>query len=431
LSAVKTSALLNITCECVLLQELLQDHCRMRVCFVMAGLPHYFVLILNKMVSTYGTEVILIKPSQKSKAVGSGVKEDKSAANFRLLELPEYTTWYGKPFFENLIPTLKEIKPDIVVMSAWPYFLQMVLNPGFYSQLKSVGAKLICRDIPFNISYWGKSREYYYSGQNLTEDLSVNGKNLKGYLYFKAITWLRKIYLPLADAHINYYDEGRDIIASYGVPKEKIFIAANSPDTDELLAAYDEVLKQPEILPANPHRLIHVGRLVKWKRVDMLIQSVKDLKRFFPDIELVVVGFGPEEEALKQLAVKLEVADHVKFVGGVYDAVTLGRYLHVSSVYMLGGMGGLSINDAMCFAKPVICSVADGTERRLVRDGYNGSYFENGNQESLNLKIKSLLQDPDKIKTFGDNSLRIIKEEINIHSVLREYMVAFEYVLSH
>jgi hypothetical protein len=66
-----------------------------------------------------------------------------------------------------------------------------------------------------------------------------------------------------------------------------------------------------------------------------------------------------------------------------------------------------------------------------VREGYNGYYFENGNQESLDLKIKTLLQDPVKIKTFGANSLKIIKEEINIHSVLKEYMVAFHYVLAH
>ncbi|WP_254561380.1 glycosyltransferase [Dyadobacter diqingensis] len=403
----------------------------MRVCFVMAGLPHYFALILNKMVSDYGIEVILVKPSQQSKAIGAGVKEDKSAAQFRLVELPEYTTWYGKSFFENLIPTLHEIKPDIIVMSAWPYFLQFILNPFFYFKLKGVKAKLICRDIPFNTSYWGKSQEYYYSGQNITEDLDAAKKNWKGALSFRIITCLRRLYLPLADAHINYYNEGGAIIASYGVPKEKIFIAANSPDTDELLAAYDQVLKQPDILPANPHRVIHVGRLVKWKRVDMLIQSVKDLKRFFPDIELVVVGFGPEEEILKKQAADLGIAENIRFVGGVYDSLTLGRYLHVSSIYLLGGMGGLSINDAMCFAKPVICAVADGTERRLVREGYNGSYFENGNQESLNLKIKSLLEDPEKVKTFGANSLKIIKEEINIHSVLKEYMVAFQYVLAH
>jgi glycosyltransferase involved in cell wall biosynthesis len=402
----------------------------MRVCFVMAGLPHYFTLILNKMVSDYGTDVILIKPSHPSKALGSGVKEDDSQTQFKLIEIPEYITWYGKPFFKDLIPTLDALKPDIVVMSAWPYFLQLILNPFFYPRFRKIGAKLICRDIPFNISKWGESRAYYYSGQNLTEDLSKDSKTFGGYLYFWIITCIRRLYLPLADAHINYYDGAREITGSYGVPQEKIFIAANSPDTDQLLEAYEQVLREPDILAPNPYRLIHVGRLVKWKRVDMLIQSIKDLLPVFPDIELVVVGFGPEEESLKSFATELGVADHIRFVGGVYDSVTLGRYLHNSSVYMLGGMGGLSINDAMCFAKPVICSVADGTEKRLVRDGYNGYYFENNNQDSLNHTIRKILAEPEKIRTFGINSLKIIKEEVNIHTVLREYDVAFQYVLN-
>jgi len=383
------------------------------------------------MVSEYGTDLILIKPSQRSKAVGSGVKEGDSDMKFRLVELPEYTTWYGKPFFKDLIPALKEINPDIVVMSAWPYFLQLVLNPFFYSKLRGLGAKLICRDIPFNMSYWGKSKEYYYSGQNITEDLSNDDKNWKGYLYFFIITCLRKAYLPLADAHINYFDEARNITGSYGVPKEKIFIAANSPDTDELLATYEEVLKQPPILPHNPQRIIHVGRLVKWKRVDMLIQCVSNLAASLPGIELVVIGFGPEEESIKQLAAELGISERIIFTGGVYDSLTLGSYLHASSVYVLGGMGGLSINDAMCFAKPVVCSVADGTEKRLVREGYNGYYFKNGDQPSMDAAIEKLLGDPEKIKRFGENSLEIIKKEVNIHSVLREYDVAFQYVMRH
>lgn len=383
------------------------------------------------MVSDYGTEIILIKPSQKSKAVGSGVKEDASNTKFRLVELPEYKTWYGKAFFQDLIPTLYEIKPDIIVMSAWPYFLQFILNPFFYGKLRKVGAKLICRDIPFNISYWGKSRAYYYSGQNLTEDLNTNGKTLLGYIYFWIITCIRRLYLPLADAHINYFDEARQITGSYGVPQEKIFIAANSPDTDELLSAYEKVLTEPDILPENPQRFIHVGRLVKWKRVDMLIRTVHDLKSELPDIELVVVGFGPEEESLKRLAGDLGLSSHIRFVGGVYDSVTLGRYLHNSSVYVLGGMGGLSINDAMCFGKPVICSVADGTEKRLVRENYNGYYFENGNQNSLNEALRKLLQDRKLIELFGENSLKIIRNDVNIHTVLREYDTAFQYVLTN
>ncbi len=401
----------------------------MRICFVMAGLPHYFTLILNKMVSETGNEIILIKPSQTSSTVGAGVKEDVSNVQFKLIELSEFQTWYGKPFFNDLLPTLHEIKPDIVVMSAWPYFLRFILSPSFYFQFKKLGAKLICRDIPFNISYWGKSKAYYFSGKNITEDLGKNeSKSWKGYIAFWLITILRRLYLPLADAHINYFDEARKITGSYGVPYEKIFIAANSPDTDKLLESFEEVKCQPLIMPENQYRFIHVGRLVKWKRVDMLIQTVKDLQATVPNIELVVVGFGPELENLKEIAVKLGVENHVNFVGGVYDSVTLGRYLYASSVYVLGGMGGLSINDAMCFAKPIICSVADGTEKRLVKEGYNGYYFDNTSQESLNGCMLRLITNQEAIHEFGLNSLKIIQEEVNIHTVIKEYQEAFQYV---
>lgn len=395
----------------------------------MSALPHYFALVLNRMVAETGHEIILIKPSQRSSTVGSGVKEETAGVQFRLMELPEYTAWYGKPFLRDLLPTLQGMKPDIVVMSAWPYFLHFVLNPFFYFQFKKLHIRLICRDIPFNVPYWGKSREYYFSGKNQTEG-GPTARTWRGYLPFGIATFLKRLYLPLADAHINYFDEARLITGSYGVPQEKIFIAANSPDTDTLLASYRESLILPPLLPDNSQRLIHVGRLVRWKRVDLLIQAVKELQMDFPQIELVVIGFGPEEENLKTLAASLGVAKRVNFVGGVYDPLTLGRYLRASTVYVLGGMGGLSINDAMCFAKPVICTEADGTERRLVRDGYNGYYFANGDQGSLNTALRKLLADPEKVARFGANSLKIIEEEINIHSVIREYEEAFEFVIN-
>ncbi len=401
----------------------------MRVCFVMAGLPHYFKLLLNKFSAEYDIAFVLIIPSQTSQSVGSGVKEDKNDTNFRLVELEEYQTWYKKSAFKGLIPALQEIEPDIVVMSAWPYFLQFALNPLFYFRFKRLKTKLICRDIPFNVPIYGQARSFYFSNQNLTENLGTDKKTWWGYFMFWGTAVLRSIYLKVADAHINYIDEAYKIIGSYGVAKEKIFITANSPDTDELIDAFEKVQTMPPILPLNTYRLIHVGRLVKWKRVDLIIEAVKNLQSKFPSIELLVVGYGPEEQNLKQLAINLGVENRIKFVGGVYNSIDLGQYLHSSAVYVLGGMGGLSINDAMCFGKPVVCSVADGTEKRLVREGINGHYFENGNTDSLTKVLDNLLSDQDKIILFGKKSFDIIEQKINIHNVLGEYIKAFEFVL--
>jgi glycosyltransferase involved in cell wall biosynthesis len=101
-----------------------------------------------------------------------------------------------------------------------------------------------------------------------------------------------------------------------------------------------------------------------------------------------------------------------------------------AGIYVLAGMGGLSINEAMCFGKPVICSVADGTEKRLVKEGMNGHYFESGSLEDLVDKITLLFHEPEKISSMGLASREIIEKEINIHTVLGNYMEAFRGAMS-
>jgi glycosyltransferase involved in cell wall biosynthesis len=222
----------------------------------------------------------------------------------------------------------------------------------------------------------------------------------------------------LVDAHINYLDEAVELHGSYGVPAEKVFITANSPDTDALLATANEL----KDVTANPFRLLHIGRLVKWKQVDLLIEATIALRAKFPKTELSIVGDGPELADLKEQAAG---HDFIQFHGGIYDPKELGKITCESGIYVLAGMGGLSINEAMCFSKPVICSVADGTEKRLVREGYNGHYFESGSLESLQEVIENLFSNPEMITKMGQRSREIIEKEINIHTVLGNYMEAF------
>jgi len=239
----------------------------------------------------------------------------------------------------------------------------------------------------------------------------------------------RRIY-RFPDAHVNYIEEACHIFESYGVPREKIFITYNSPDTDELFRVRKTLERGDRILPECDGRLIHIGRLVPWKRVDLLIRSFARIRRRFPDSELVIVGEGPEETRLRDLTKRLGMAGAVRFVGGVYDPTTLGQYLLSASVYVLAGMGGISINDAMCFERPVICSVCDGTEKKLVREGFNGLYFREGDEEDLARKITRLIGNPELRRRMGANSAEIIRDEINIHTVVKGYLAAFRYVLN-
>ena len=402
----------------------------MKILFLQGGLPHYYTLVLNKLNEFPDIEIALIIPAQSGMTVGSGVEQNRKDIQFPLYELTEYKTYYTKPFFRGFEKVVKDFNPDII-LTGWPYMMHFVFNPSLQRKLREEGRTFIYKDIPFNIPPYGEASKFFKENRNLTETLGNSKFPILDEWKFRVLTEVRKKYLRMVDAHIYYTRESVELIGTYGIPKEKIFVSANSPDTDILLDTYAKVLTLPPLLPPNPYRIIHVGRLVKWKRVDLLIESVYRLKDKFPSMELMVAGYGPEENNLKELAHNLGLEGRIRFLGGIYDPLLLGQYLHESAIYVLAGMGGLSINDAMCFAKPVICSVADGTEKQLVREGENGYFFKNGDLEDLCLKLNSLLSDPEKILDFGKNSLQIIQKEVNIHTVLESYKKAFQFSLRH
>lgn len=125
---------------------------------------------------------------------------------------------------------------------------------------------------------------------------------------------------------------------------------------------------------------------------------------------------------------KHDIEKNVKFIGSIYNPVTLGRYLNSSSIYILAGIGGLSINEAMIFEKPIICSVCDGTEKKLVREDFNGKFFKEDDLDDLVEKIDLLFGNKEKLNQMGKNSLSIIKNEVNIHTVINGYIKTFNFV---
>ena len=101
--------------------------------------------------------------------------------------------------------------------------------------------------------------------------------------------------------------------------------------------------------------------------------------------------------------------------------------MNESSIYVLAGMGGLSINDAMTYGMPVLCAVCDSTERDLVMEGKNGYFFKDGDADSLADRIREMFESPERCKEMGKyqygDSQRTLPEgfprDSSSHSFLR------------
>lgn len=406
----------------------------MKVLFTFGGMPHYLNAMLEKL-QTKGANITVVSPQKGNATIGKGVKMVEEGA-YRHLNTQEKKMYYGKSGFPALPDIIADERPDIVVLG-WPYFLQVFFQPSLRRALKRCGARLVIREIPFQTPPYGQIRDYFRQHPMYDEGMRLLSTGKAFYLRQWLTARIRKYCYARVAGTLNYSTAAYDILPSYGVKREQIHVTYNSTDTEALWREKAAVLAAPALLPPSERRLLHIGRLVKWKRVDLLIEAFARTLTQYPDAELVIVGNGPELDNLKKQAASLGLPLRskeengvdgrgcVRFIGAVYDPKELGAYMNEATVYVLAGMGGLSINDAMTYALPVVCSVCDSTERDLVTDGQNGLFFRDGDADSLTEKILQLLASPQECRRMGQESERIIREQINIDTVSERYLKAF------
>ena len=402
----------------------------MRVLFTFSGLPHYLIVLLNKLVSQHGINVNVVIPKKRGISLGEGIKlgDVEQEHLFSVFQLEEYRGRFNKPYFKNIHELLTQVSPDILVIG-WPYILNYALDFSSRRVIRRNNISLVYREIPFMVAPKNQAINYYRKYPVLNENLEIESPGgLLIYPWAFGLNQMRKLYYRLADATLIYASHGFKIHESFGISRDRIFLTYNSPDTEKI-ARTRTILKGKGLAPAKPGKILHLGRLVKWKRVDLLIDAVSQLYKTHGNVELSIIGSGPEEDNLKRMA-RIKLPEGVvRFHGAIYDSEQLAVEIMSSAIYVLGGMGGLSINEAMAYGLPVICSRCDGTERDLISDGHNGLFFKEGDADDLASKIETLLRDPDKTRAMGINAFAVIEDKINLGTVTQRYANCFEYLM--
>lgn len=214
------------------------------------------------------------------------------------------------------------------------------------------------------------------------------------------------------DAMIAYSRRGADEYAALGFPREKIFVAHNSVSAPP---AFSTPLK-PSTFDLPPY-ILFVGRLQVRKRIDLLLRACARLE---PSPRLVVVGDGPERESLESLA--KEIYPAAEFIGARHGAA-LKTYFREADLFVLPGTGGLAVQEAMSYGLPVIVAQGDGTQDDLVR-GENGWQIPPDDFDALLAAMKEALSDAERLRQMGEESYRIVKEEINIEKMVDAFVAA-------
>ena len=160
-------------------------------------------------------------------------------------------------------------------------------------------------------------------------------------------------------------------------------------------------------------RILWIGRMIKWKRVDLLIKALAKLKNEGKKFELTLVGNGSERKYLEKLAKKLLGASFYEFKEFIPSDEVLSLMAQYD-IYVLPSNAyegwGAVVNEAMSVGCAVIASDKTGAGASLIEHGVNGFLFKSGCEDSLYDCLSQLVNNKNLINDFSRKSRLSIKE---------------------
>lgn len=223
-----------------------------------------------------------------------------------------------------------------------------------------------------------------------------------------------------------------EVRSVFQVPADKVRVIPNGTrlpsrplgDGEELRRFRRQYCADEEML------LFYVGRLVREKGVQTLIEAVCRLRASGAAVKLVVAGTGPMREELERLAQALGVSPHVYFTGYVQDAVRDGLLQAADAAVFpsLYEPFGIVALESMAAGLPTIVSDVGGL-REIVEHGITGWRTPPGDAYGLAETIRHVLSDPRRRRETARRAQEEVAVRYSWRQVARRTVDVYQGVL--
>ncbi len=286
----------------------------------------------------------------------------------------------------------KPLKNDVDIVHALYNIPYPDLSASRYSKKKKV---------PFIITYQADAQN---TGGNLIRNAATSIYN----------RYLLPKVLSSADIIIatspSYIDKSRYL----GKYRDKIVVIPNGINLENFDINFSKEESRIKLeLPLNEEIILFFGNIVQYKGPDILLKAFSLVKKGISNakVKLVFVGRGDMQEELKDLAKKLDLEEHVKFVGYIEEDLK-PLYFKAADIFCLPSVTlaeafGIVNLEAMACGIPVISTKLGGIPD-IVNHGKNGLIIEPGNIKALADALTYLLENEDVRKKMGECGKKMV-----------------------
>jgi len=224
-----------------------------------------------------------------------------------------------------------------------------------------------------------------------------------------------------------------DIVASYGVERDKIVVIPNGINSERFAHAPNtEAAKQA--LGLNNHLVLGFTGFVRdWhgldKVIDMIAQDPPESSRY-----LLVVGDGPIRATLEQQARNLNIANRVRFTG-IVGRDEVASYVAAFDIALQPAVvayaSPLKLFEYLALGKAIVAP-AQPNIMEILEDNHNAVLFDPSKPDGLALAISRLCADDAlRIKLAENARQTIADQKLTWHANAERVVSLFERLRQH
>jgi len=206
----------------------------------------------------------------------------------------------------------------------------------------------------------------------------------------------------------------KNLAIDNGVSEEKVIVI--NPGVDPAQELNKKSLEKVEsLLKTKSPRLITVSRFDKRKNHEKIIMALRNLKQIYPDIVYICIGYGDEEQNIKNLVKELELSSQVMFFKDISsdlknsllaksDIFAMPSIIHKTSVEGFG----IAYVEAAQYGVPSLGGKDGGASDAISHDK-TGLICDGNNLDDIYSSLNSMIENK-KYHVFGKNAKEYVSK---------------------